>query len=91
MAPPNYEELDRDQLQLREEILSVGILRMRQKLMRAPHSPNGEWLKREIASLEAERDEVRELYSRKLRENVANAQVAMAGGDAAVAEYLRTH
>lgn len=84
-----YEALGRTQLFLRWKILKLGIDYFRGQLDKI-HPDNREWLEREIASLERERDEIGVLWSRKFREDVETAIDALAAGPEAVDELLQS-
>jgi uncharacterized damage-inducible protein DinB len=85
----DIEHLDRDQLALREDILTRGIESYRERLEHMPE-PNRGWLERELIALESERDEIGELRQRKFRKDVAAARRALEEGPEAMLAFLRS-
>lgn len=84
----DYDELDRDQLLLREAVLREGIKYLKVRTRTTVPQPNREWLERETTSLEAEIAELRSIRERKFHEDVSLAQMALADGPEAIAVFL---
>jgi hypothetical protein len=83
----NFEQMNRDQLMVRDELLTLGINHFRSRLDELADK-NRTFLEGEIEALEAEQREVAEILQRKFRENVEEARLALAGGVDGMAEYL---